>query len=783
MTDEEQLFLKRLLATFRIEAEEHLNAMSSSFLKLEQSESSTHTSSIVETLFREAHSLKGAARSVNLKEVEAVCQVLESILSSLQKHELPLSSAFFSLMSSTVDGLKNMISASVVPATDASSSMVIQSAALIRALESLQGLDQSGLARKRVETVKAADTGITGIQDGLSDKKKKPLETFGIDGNDEETVRISTKKLNALMVQTEELLSFKFSSRRMAENLRALYTDMVLWDRAWKKSVREVRGVRRSLRAPVAGGYDGLGGERYLMRMIESFKQQNLFFKTLSDHVLQMEKIAEQEWRTLAGMVDNLLEDTKQALMLPFSSILELLPSLVRNMARDSGKRIELLMEGETLEIDRRILEQMKDPLLHLIRNAIDHGIEEPDERIRKGKTAHGCIVIQIVPRNGSKIEVSVFDDGRGIDIERVANRAQQLGLTDSDKLSGGFQKNMVDLIFESGLSTSPIVTDISGRGLGLAIVREKVEKLGGSIHVDSSASGTRFCILFPTTLTTFRGLLIRIGKNRFVLPSSDVQRVARIAIHDVKMAESHPTIVVENTVFALISLNGLLEIATSQDNDATTEQTGKYLSVVILESGGRQIAFTVDEILGDEEILVKSLGPQLVRVPNIAGATVIGPGYVVPILNVTDLIKTALKRNNAVSILPNSGMRESFPQKRSILVAEDSITSRLLLRNMLELAGYTVTAVVDGVEALAELRNGKFDAVVSDVEMPRMDGFSLTANIRSNKLFSDLPVILVTALDSREHKERGVEVGANAYIVKSNFEQSNLLDVLRSLT
>ena len=317
------------------------------------------------------------------------------------------------------------------------------------------------------------------------------------------------------------------------------------------------------------------------------------------------------------------------------------------------------------------------------------------------------------------------------------------------------------------------MITEISGRGLGLAIVREKAEKVGGAVSLETQPGvGTTFRLILPLTLARFRGVLVRVGESLFVLPTRYVQRVLRVSSDEIKSAENRETIQINGRAASAVRLSDVLEITqTSTDIDPK-----RKIPVVVLTWAGEQIGFFVDEILDEQEVLVKSLGKQLPHVRNIAGATVLGTGKVLPVLNVADLMHSAVK------IAPVSAAHETEEAPKSILVAEDSITSRTLLKNILEFAGYKVKTAIDGAEALAVLATEPFDLVVSDVEMPRMSGFDLTARIRADKRLAELPVVLVTGLDSRQDREHGVDVGASAYIVKSSFDQGNLLEVVRRL-
>jgi two-component system chemotaxis sensor kinase CheA len=498
--------------------------------------------------------------------------------------------------------------------------------------------------------------------------------------------------------------------------------------------------------------------------------------RALETQLTTLSRSADHDQRAFGGMVDNLLEDMKKVLVLPFSSLLEVFPKLVRDLARDQEKEVELDIRGADIEIDRRILEEMKDPLLHLIRNCIDHGIEKTAARLQSGKPARATLSIAVSQLNGNSVEIVVADDGGGIDVARLKQSAIKQHVLSEDDAGKLSDAEATALIFQSQVSTSPMITELSGRGLGMAIVREKTERLGGQISVDSHrGAGTRFTIVLPLTLATFRGILVETGGASFVVPTANVERVARIRRDTIRTIENRTTIVLDGRAVALVSLAEALGLDGLEDRDA-----GVYVSVLVLGAADRRIAFTVDAVLREQEVLVKPLGKNLRRVRNIAGATILGSGRVVPILSTRDLLRSAVQLHGGGSRPAPVASPETA--RRSILIAEDSITSRMLLKNILESAAFEVTTAVDGLDALTRLKNGRFDLVVSDVEMPRLGGFELIQKIRADKELATIPVVLVTSLASREHRERGVEVGANAYIVKSSFDQSDLLEVVRRL-
>jgi two-component system chemotaxis sensor kinase CheA len=462
---------------------------------------------------------------------------------------------------------------------------------------------------------------------------------------------------------------------------------------------------------------------------------------------------------------------------LPLATLGVLLAKLVRDLCRDQGKEAELVIRGEEVTIDKRILEELKDPLIHLLRNCIDHGIETPEQRRRAGKPPRATITLEVSRVNGNQVEISVSDDGAGIDVEKVKEAAFKRGLVVPDTSEQLSESAALALVFEADVSTSPMITQVSGRGLGLAIVREKAEKLGGRVAIESRRGyGTTIRMTLPLTLATFRGVLIEAAQRLFIIPTAQVERATRFESQDVQTVEGRRTLALNGRAVALADLADVLQLPATRQK----AERPKGTPVLILGAGEQRVAFAVDAVLDEREVLVKRLAKPLSRVRNIAGATVLASGHVAPILNVPDLLKSA--RIASAALLTPANAQPFAVAARRILVAEDSITSRVLLKGILESAGYIVKTAVDGIDAYTTLRAESFDLLVSDVEMPRMNGFDLTARIRADSTLAELPVVLVTALESREDRERGIDVGANAYLVKSSLDQSNLLQAVRRL-
>ena len=743
--------LKKLLVTFKVEAAEHIQALSAHLFQLEKETNWDKKKNLMELLLREAHTLKGAARSVNLLEIETLCHRLETVFTSLKAREHRLTPELTDLIHQGIEHLSRLLATvDLTPSTTEKSKIVLFTRRLERALEN----DSTPLPP------------VDPPPDILPAITEKPPGA--------ESVRIPGSKLTSLLLQAEEMLALKLMADQRAVEIHGLLEQLSLWKKEWSKIHPEIQRLRH-----LAQGKRENSASEFTAAALPDFLDWNqMYLKTFEHNLTILAKTAETDRRLVGTMVDTLLDDVKNVIMLPVTTLLEMVPKLVRDLSKDQNKQVALTVTGGEIEVDRRILEEMRGPLIHLIRNCIDHGIELPSDRERLKKPAQGTITISVTRKDGGKLEILISDDGAGIDLVKVKQKAIQLNLISASEAEARSQTEWLESIFQSGISTSPIITSISGRGLGLAIVKEKVEQVGGSLHVETTLhQGTQFQIQLPVSMATFRGILIRVEDQQFIVPTLNVEQVTRIRQSEIRTVENRKTIQIRKQTLALVRLGDVLELP----QHIGASQSSEHLLILVLGKGDRRIAFWVDEIVSEQEVLVKSMGQQLLRVRNVAGATVLGSGQVVTILNVADLLKSAFKVGSASIHLPAETGDDDNLQK-SILVVEDSITARTLVKTILESAGYRVKTAVDGIDALTLLKTETFHLVVSDIDMSRLNGLGLTAQIRSDRTLSDLPVILVTALDKREDRERGVEVGANAYIVKSSFDQSQLLEIIRRL-
>jgi two-component system chemotaxis sensor kinase CheA len=747
MNKKQEEFLRELLADYLIEATEHRQAIITGLLELEKDQNEEDRQKLVEVTFREVHSLKGASRAVNLLDIERLCQSIESVFSILKQQPISPTKYFFNTLHSAMNLLEQYLNDISNQQKTVSSDRVVRIISDIQGL--CKGLESKSSAKKDII---AEEHTITSIPDSNPSRTYNPVSfpkknesennpTLIDIGGSKDTVRISTTKLTELLIQAEELITSK---------------SMIGYD------LRELQFI-----------------DRLISNKLKSLDGQDDQLKKMRDDIHILSKNMDQHYRIFYRTVDDLLFNIKKTLLLPFSQGLDWLPKVVRDLSNDLQKQVQLSVKGDEMEIDRRILEKIKAPLIHLVRNSIDHGIETPEQRLNSHKSSVGNLSLVITQQNNREVILTLSDDGAGINREKVLQASLKAGIISGERASTMNDNEVLNLIFSSGISTSPFITDLSGHGLGMAIVAENITMLGGSISVDSQLSkGTTFIIRLPVTLLTFRGILIRIAEHYFVIPTKSVERVIRIKHADIKTIENKTTININGIIIGVTWLNKVLELSSGN----TFNNKNEIYHAVILSVGMQRMAFIVDSILDEQEGVIKTLGSQLLNVRNVSGATLLGNGRIVPILSPSELIESAINGSFPSVDRNNPDDEESDKQKLTILVADDSITSRSLLRNIVESAGFIVKTAIDGFEAYSFLQEEHFDLVVSDVEMPRMNGFELTTKIRNNKNLSDIPVILVTALEQPSDKQQGMECGANAYIVKSSFEQSNLIEAINRL-
>ncbi|MGB7480528.1 MAG: response regulator, partial [Burkholderiaceae bacterium] len=486
-----------------------------------------------------------------------------------------------------------------------------------------------------------------------------------------------------------------------------------------------------------------------------------------------------------ARLTRDLQQDLMRVRMVQFASIAERLYRVTRQASKEVDKRVNLDIRGSAVEIDRSVLEKMAGPFEHLLRNAIVHGIEARDARRAAGKSETGELRIEI-RQEGNEVAIQFSDDGQGLNLARIRDKAQAAGLLADDREVSDAEAT--DLIFNPGFSTASEVTELAGRGIGMDVVRSEAAALGGRIEVRSEPGrGAQFTIHLPLTLAVTQVVLLSTGGKTYAVPSVLVEQVQQLKANALASAYNDGAVIWQGTRVPLHYLSSLLGDA------AATPVAQQYSPLVILKSGSERVAIHVDEIVGNREVVVKNIGPQLARLIGIAGATVLGSGEIVMILNPVPLAQRAAQENQrAPRLLPSDqpavlgAVAELRPAQPSepvaglrtqniVMVVDDSLTVRRVTQRLLSREGFQVVLAKDGVDALQQLQAITPDVMLVDIEMPRMDGFDLTRNVRSDERTRQIPIIMITSRTAAKHRNYALELGVNEYLGKPYREEDLL--------
>ena len=713
MTDE--AFRERLRAIFGEEAREHLAQIDVGLVALEQA-GGGQRDALFERLLKVLHTLKGAARTVDEIELERLCHALESMLGAARAAGLSATAEQFDLLHRAAAAARQVVDA---PA--------------------LRSRKVAGLLAGQLETA-AAELPAQAAEAPLPDEAPAPEGQNEPDAPPDETepnrtdgrIRVDGRCIDSIRAHAEGLLPVELKLRHHVDELRALAAGIATRRREGVASFDDEAARLELACAQLATGLENTGKE-------------------------------------LHGVRARLFEAVLETALVPAAAAFGELPALVRNLARGRGKQVRLETLGADVDLDRRVLGVVREALIHLVTNAVDHGIETPDERTRAGKDPAGRIEIAVTQRDARMVCVCVRDDGAGIDADAVARRAG----VDAAELAQMSEQQRLQLALRAGVSTRTEVTSVSGRGVGLAIVADKVAASGGQLVVGTvPGAGASFELLLPVGVASLRALVVEVAGHRYALPLAGLEAVRSAAQAAVRTVEGRETVLVGGRVLPLVRLAALFGTA-RPGNDADQGV------VIAAQAGGQAFGVLVDAIVAEQDLLPKPMGPLLRRVRWFSGAAQLGDGTLAPVIALEDAGAAALAgRGLAGAAAAAAPAPAAGPRK--VLVVEDSVTSRLLLKHILEGAGYAVDTAVDGLDAQSRLRTGRYDVVVSDVEMPNMDGLALTASIRATPATAELPVILVTSLQTPEQREAGLRVGADAYFTKGSFDQDRLLATVR---
>lgn len=745
-----------LFDLFRDEVRTHVSTMTDGLLALETELTNPQK---IEPLMRAAHSIKGAARIVSIDLAVELAHVLEDVFVAAQKGKLTLQTEHIDTFLAATDAFGSI---STISEDQIATWQLNQKSAVQAIKVDLQRiLDGETFSKQPTVAPAALPQALTPPFAPVPAKVKaeQPPPNSSERPNDEPVVRVTAARLNRLMgLAGESLVQARWLPPFAASLIRL-------------KKQQDTLG--RTLDVLAEQIKTNATPEHLEQLITDARNQLNECHQTVSG------RIGEFEDRAAAAddLNSRLYREVIASRMRPFADGTHSFPRLVRDMAKTLGKQIRLDIVGQATDVDRDILEKLESPLTHMIRNAVDHGIELPHERKEAGKKEQATIRLEARHRAGT-LAISVSDDGRGIDPERVRQKIVDRGMVTPEMAVSLSETELLEFLFLPGFSTAANVSEYSGRGVGLDVVQEMIRVVGGTVRITSKLGiGTTFHLQLPITLSVVRAVLVIIAGESYAFPHNRIDRLLRIPVSDVKSLENRQYISVDGQNIGLVLASQILDLG----NHARSNDT---LSIVLLSDSSGQFGLIVDSFTGEQDLVVRPLDPRLGKVPNIAAAAILDDGLPVLIADVEDMIRS-MDSFISTGTIYRLARRESSSVRISrgnVLVVDDSSTVREVEKQLLKQMGLHVTLAQDGQDGWNKLRAGDYDLIVTDIDMPRMTGLELLRLIRTDAQYRNIPVIVVSYKDRDEDRQRGLELGANYYLMKSSFHDNTFVRAVQSL-
>jgi two-component system sensor histidine kinase and response regulator WspE len=742
-----------MMELFRMEAESHTATLSAGLVTLEGASASLE---VIEPLMRAAHSLKGAARIVGLEPAVKVAHAMEDCFVAVQKGNLALQPAHVDVL---LKGVDLLVQIAQLDEKDVDAWQTAHAAVVDRLVVEL-------ISIKEPLQVAASTLSSTPVPAGNAAKTPNAETETASPNRDRDrdrVVRVTANSLTRLLglagealVQTHRLPPVVDSLWQLkGRHTRLLATLQLLEDRISSHGDMFAAVERELLTKSKAQTAQGL---------------QNL--STAVEAIADFARVSED-------LSSRLHHEVLASRMRPLTDGIRGFPRLVRDLARELGKEARFEAIGESTGVDRDILDRLEAPLNHLIRNAVDHGLETPAERRSAAKVPVGRIRLEAHHRAGM-LQISLSDDGRGIDLERLRTKVVERELTTAAVASRLSDAELLDFLFLPGFTTKEQVTAISGRGVGLDVVQSIVHAVRGSVRINTTlGKGTRFILHLPITVSVVRALLVEIADEPYAFPLSRIDRISMLEQNDVHHLEGKPHAMIGDQPIGLVEATTVLDLPST-----LVRQAYDRLRVVVASDRGHRFGVIVDRFLGARDLRVAPLDPRLGKVPNINSSSVLENGWPVLIIDVEDLIRSidSLLSGHRLGKLATPVAEDAVQARKRVLVVDDSITVRELERQLLESRGYSVDVAVDGVDGWNAVRSAHYDLVISDVDMPRMDGIQLVEHIKKDPRLREIPVVIVSYKDREEDRIRGLDAGANFYLTKSSFHDQTFLTTVADL-
>lgn len=745
-----------LLALFRAEVESYAAVLNEGLVALEANQ---RDRAAVEPLMRAAHSIKGAARVVGLDEAVHIAHAMEDVLVAVQEGRATLVPADVDVLLRGIDWIVAMSGESEESLPNWLVAHADESEALLQRLASA-GKTPAAAPGAPPPTPVAVESAAASAPPA-KEARPRPRES--------DAVKVTAEALSRLIGLAAESLVEARRLEPLAAGLQQLKLRQV-----------DVDDVLERLREGLA---DGTPPERARRLVADAQRALDDCRRLLGERIADFEALALSSENLSGRLYDQVISSR----MRPFDDATQGMARLVRDLARELGKQARLEIAGRATEVDRDILEQLDAPLTHLLRNAVDHGLESSAERIAAGKSPEGRIAVE-AGHSGGMLLVRVADDGAGIDPAAVARRVVERGLAGEEMVARMSESELLDFVLLPGFSTRAAVSEISGRGVGLDAVQSMVHASGGTLRIASRpGAGTTFELRLPVTRSVLHALVVGIAGEPYAIPLARIVRVLSLDATALHAVEGRPYLTVDGENVALVAGAELLDAGHPQAGlpawPAPAANPDSIAAVVIGDQGQR-FALEVDEFLGESDLVVRPLDARLGKVPDVTAASTLQNGSPVLILDVDDLVRSidALVRGGRLSRARRAAADAAEQPAKRVLVIDDSLTVRELERRLLESEGYAVDVAVDGMEGWNALGLGDYDLVLTDVDMPRLNGIELTRRVKGDARLRALPVVIVSYKDREADRMRGLDAGADHYLTKSSFQDETLVRVVRDL-
>ncbi len=678
----------------------------------------------LDNAFRSAHTLKGAARAADLGFVQDTAHGIENRFADIRDGRTRPEQEVIQEINHQVDAIEDYV------------------VSLDRTQKIPDDIAEGIAGRKITERVRVSND---------------PLDQGGID-----TIRIRADRMDHIQRTAGQMASEGIRQKRVAAKINQVRQMVAEWSRN-----TEVNWNRISRSRHLKNKSDEMAVSR--TRLVS----QKEFLPKLRACVRELDLEQKAATRTYMNLSGQIQENALKARMVPAEDVFQVFRKMMRDLSADEGKQVRFEVKGLDVQADRLVLQALKDPLMHMLRNAISHGIESPAERARAGKDPAGLIRFILQVRD-NRLNMTIEDDGRGIDYQAISNQVVKKGYVSETDASVLNRQDLLRYMYEPGLTTVKMITDLKGRGVGMSVVKGCINRLGGKIKVTGEdGQGTRFDLEVPLTILSHRMLRVSSGGQTFGIPAQHIEQLIKIRLADVESVDGTLVIPFNHSPVPFGMLKDYLEI-----NDGKNPGPGNTLFVMIVHSEDQFMGLGVDRFLSQEDVLVKTLPPPTDQIPFFSGGFMDDDGSVSLILKPEELLKS-MTGSATPRIFSVKEENTSRAAPARILIVDDSVTTRTLERTILESQGYKVFVAVDGLDALDLLRRQMVDLVVTDIQMPKMDGFDLIRKMKESEALKDLPVIIVTSMADQQDRERGMTLGADAYIVKQKFDQKNLLETI----